>query len=135
MPKPAKRGFLKRLGLKPSAPDPEEWVEVTEGETDSATGSNYAAEVVQLLNRADIEAREQTYVRPDDGFDLGGGPRAQSRIRFAVLVHYRDHARAAELLQAHEAQPVSDAELARQAEQADDSQIPADERGPDTPAG
>jgi hypothetical protein len=117
MPPSDKRGFLQRLGLTPGPPDPEEWVELAE----STPGSTVADGLVAGLRALGIEAREKPYVAPDGVFDLGGGPDAGSRVRLAVLVHRRDEARATEYLRAHEAQPISDAELTRQAEAAGES--------------
>jgi hypothetical protein len=128
VPAADKRGWLQRLGLRSAPPDPEEWVEVADGGVDSAVGSHVVAELVQQLTELGIDAQEKSYVAPDGAFNLSGGPDAQSRLRFAVMVHRRDQPRASEFLRSHQAQPVSDAELTRQAEAAGDAQIPADER-------
>ena len=124
MPDSGKRGLLQRLGLKSVSPDPEQWVELAE----SVPGSSVPAEVVAGLKAIGIDAREKPYVPPDGVFDLGGGPEAASRLRLAVLVHRRDEARATAFLRAHEAEPISDAELARQAQAAGEPEPPADHR-------
>jgi hypothetical protein len=107
---------------------------VADGGVDSAVGSHVVAELVHQLTDLGVDAREESYVAADGAFNLSGGPDAQSRIRFAVMVHRRDQARAAEFLRGHQAQPVSDAELTRQAEAAGDAQPSADVRDPDAPS-
>jgi hypothetical protein len=126
-----KRSLLQRFGLQPSGPSPDDWVEVAEGHVDSATGSDYAAGLVQQLQQVGIEAREKPFVQPDSG-SWRGGSSPQSRIRFGVLVRRHDEAKARQTLDKYTSLPISDAELARQAMEADTSQ-PADEREPDHP--
>jgi hypothetical protein len=118
----AKRGWLQRLGLKADEPRPEDWVEVATGQVDSKTGSSYADKMVKRLVRAGIEAHAKPYVLPDDSAFSGSvgaiGPDAETRVRFGVLVRRRDQAQAKELIHPPEFEPVSDEELARQAEEA-----------------
>jgi hypothetical protein len=118
----AKRGWLERLGLKADEPRPEDWVEVATGQVDSQTGSSYAKEMVKLLMRAGIEAYAKPYVVPDDSALRGRvgdvGPKAETRVRFGVLVRRRDQAQAQEVIHPPEVERVSDEELARQAEEA-----------------
>jgi hypothetical protein len=120
--KAAKRGWLERLGLKADGPRPEDWVEVATGLVDSKTGSSYADKMVKHLMRAGIEAHAKPYVLADDSAFRGSvgaiGSDAETRVRFGVLVRRRDQAQAKEVIRPPEVEPVSDEELARQAEEA-----------------
>jgi hypothetical protein len=128
--KTAKRGWLQRLGLKADPPRPEDWVEVATGQVDSETGSSYADAMVKRLTRAGIEAHAKPYVQPDGSAFSGSvgaiGPNAETRLRFGVLVRRRDQAQAKEAIRLSEVEPVSDEELARQAEEAG---LPDDDYG------
>ena len=121
-----KRGWLERLGLRASAPDPEDWVVVAEGKLDTESRSSDAEGIVELLTGAGLEARAESYIRDDSalhGITGGETPRAQERVRVAVLVRRRDQARADGLMRDQlSTEPVSDEELSRLAEEAGPSE-------------
>jgi hypothetical protein len=119
----AQRGWLERLGLKTDRADPEEWVIVASSRQDTESVSQYAERTVDILAEASIQAEAKPYVRPDDstlrGITGDDGSTAQSRLRVAVVVRRRDQVRAEEILrQRPKAEPISDEELARLAEEA-----------------
>jgi hypothetical protein len=114
-----KRGWLQRLGLKADDPDPEDWVIVARGWVDSS----FAERTVKLLAKAGVEATAKPFVDPDDsalrGIVGGVGPNADARARVAVVVHRRDQGQAEEIMRSRpRAQPISDEELTRLAEEA-----------------
>lgn len=122
MPKDAKRGWLERLGLKAAEAAPDDWVVVARLPVQSQGRSSGAEKMVEKLTEAGIEARAERFVLPDDSASRGWvgdtGPGAQDRVRVAVQTRRRDQARANVVLGRGQAEPVSDEELARLAEQA-----------------
>jgi len=76
-----------------------------------------------MLAEAGIQAEARPYVRSDDGMLRGitgdDGSTAQSRLRVAVVVRRRDQVRAEAILRERpKAEPISDEELTRLAEEA-----------------
>jgi hypothetical protein len=91
--------WLKKLGLEPAPPPPEQWVPLVAGRVDDAeTGfSRLASGVAGVLKDAGIDAQQRPYVVPDQNVAVASwlrgtfvGPSATERIRIAVLVHYGD---------------------------------------------
>ena len=96
---------------------------MAQGGLETESISNYAERIVELLAEAGVQAEAKPYVRPDaqglSGITGGDGPTATARVRVGVMVHRRDQARAEEIvLSQPKAQPISDEELSRLAEEA-----------------
>jgi len=126
------------MGLEGNVPDLEAWVRVTAVavESDHTLLSPRARQVIDELERAGIEVRAEPYVIPDSGaklYRLQPPGEAVDRVRAAILVRARDHDAAVELFRdadlaaeqrrhrlADAVEPLSDAELTRQALNASD---------------
>jgi len=91
-----------RLGLRPSPPDPDEWVAVASARIDDTdTGdSMIASRLAEVLGEAGIEAQQRRYVVPDNHSlpTFTSGPGARDRLQVAVLVRRRDLQRTQERL-------------------------------------